>query len=83
MPRIDRSGGHIDFALFVCISVRLFVCLFDCKKNFNMEHNFLMVSDRALTLQMYIPCDRTFSVVPSSSSRPSSKVKVKYQGHPF
>ena len=30
---------------------------------------------------MSIPCDKTFLLVPSS--RPSAKVKLKYQGHSF
>ena len=33
-------------------------------KNFNLSYNFLTRRDRALILHMYIPCDKTFHMVP-------------------
>ena len=33
-------------------------------KNFNLGHNFWMVSDRALIFHMCIPCDKTFPWIP-------------------
>ena len=38
-----------------------------------------MVRDRDFIFHMYIPCGKTFSLVPRSIS--SVKVSVKYQGH--
>ena len=49
--------------------------------NFNIGHNFWMVWYRVLIFDMWIPCDRTLMIVPSSKS--SVKVMVKYQGHSF
>ena len=40
-----------------------------------------MVSDTAFIFYMYILWGKTFSLVPES--KPSVKVKVKYQGHSF
>ena len=66
--------GHIDFVLYICSPVSLFLCVrktlaitFDC--------------NRAFIFQMFIPYGKTFSLVPMSRS--SIKVKVKYQGHTF
>ena len=33
-------------------------------KNFNLGHNFFTKRDRAFTLHMCIPCDKTFHIVP-------------------
>ena len=54
---IERS-----MAYSVC-NAFLSVFLFVCKKNFNMNHNFWIVSDRAFIYHMYIPCEKTFSMV--------------------
>ena len=51
------------------------------EKKTNIGHNFLIVSDRACILHMCISCSKDFALVPRS--RPSIKVKVKYQGHIF
>ena len=71
-PSIDRSGAY-SFWL-VGVSICLFVC-----KNFWIGHSFWMVSDRAFIFCIYIPWDKTLSLVPKSRS--SVKVKVKYQGY--
>ena len=39
---------------------RVSVCV---DKNFNLGHNFLLSSDRALILHMCSPCDKTFHMV--------------------
>ena len=67
--------GHIVFAL----SVSLFVSY--SQKNFNIGHNFRMVSDKAFMFHMHVPCGKTFSFVPGSRS--SSTVKDINQGHIF
>ena len=54
-------------------SSSLFVC-----KYFNSGHSFSMLSGRAFIFHIYIPWDKTLSLVPKSWS--SVKVKIKYQG---
>ena len=34
-------------------------------KNFNLGYNFWMVGDRAFIFHMYIPCDKTFLLIPT------------------
>ena len=61
-PGIKDSGAYSFWPvrLFVCLSV----CLFVRGKNFNIGHNFWMISDRAFIFHMCIPCDKTFHMVP-------------------
>ena len=63
---IDRLGAHCFCP--ICLSA----------KNFNIGHNFWMLSDRAFIYHMCIPCGKTFSLVPRSQSRWWSNIKVVF-----
>ena len=66
-PGIDRSGTYSFWPL------RLFV-----HKNFTFAISFYWYELKP-SYFMSIACDKTFTLVPSSSS----SVEVKYQGHSF
>ena len=53
----DISNGTIIFYL---VTLKFDLLL----KNFNLGHNFQTRRDRAFILQMCIPCDKTFHMVP-------------------
>ena len=58
----DKCLGSWCQSPGVRVHVRIGVgCL---NKNFNSGHNFLTRTDRAFILQMCIPCDKTFHLVP-------------------
>ena len=66
-PRINRLGAY-SFCP-VCLSA----------KNFNIGHNFWMVSDRTFMFHMCIPSCKTFSSVPRSRS--NVKVTIFKNNH--
>ena len=54
-----NAAPYISYIIILyCVSF----CWVD--KNFNLNHNFQTRSDRAFILHMYIPCDKTFHMVP-------------------
>ena len=55
----DLSHGTIIFDL-VTLTLKFDLLL----KNFNLGHNFLTRSDRALIFHLCIPCDKTFHMLP-------------------
>lgn len=52
MPPQSEFRGYIDFGFFEC-------------QNFNLAHNFWIVSDRGLVFHFVIPCDKTFLLEPT------------------
>ena len=62
VPRFRESAGTLNL---IRLSVRPSVpsvCL--SQKNFNLGHNFCIITGRALILGMCVLCDKTFPMVP-------------------
>ena len=60
----DECMGRLCHSPTVCVGVRVHVSVGCVNKHFNLGNNFLTKSERVFILQMCIPCDKNFHMVP-------------------
>ena len=69
------APASIDRGTYCFWPVHLSLCL--SAKNFNIGHNFLIVSDRAFIFYIYIPWGKILSLVSKSRSSVNVRLNIK------